>query len=187
MNIKESPIKGCFIIEPSVFKDHRGYFYESFNQKLLDEVLGYSPQFLQDNQSQSSFGVLRGLHLQTGKWAQAKLIRAVEGQILDVVVDVRLNSPQFGEHFSIELSEANKKQIFVPRGFAHGFAVLSDRATIHYKADNYYNKDSESGLLYNDPELNIDWQVPVDSITTSEKDLVLPTMAKFKEVLETNN
>jgi len=181
MTIKESPIKGCFIIQPSVFEDHRGYFYESFNQKLLDKALGYSPQFVQDNQSQSSYGVLRGLHLQIGEWAQAKLIRAVEGSILDVVVDVRLDSPQFGEHFCLELSAENKQQIFLPRGFAHGFAVLSDKATIHYKADNYYNKESESGLLYNDPKLNIDWQVPSGSIITSEKDLVLPTLAKFKE------
>ena len=187
MNINESPIKGCFIIQPRVFEDHRGYFYESFNQKLLDEALGYSSQFVQDNQSQSSYGVLRGLHLQTGKWGQAKLIRAVEGRILDVVVDVRLDSPQFGEHFSLELSAENKQQLFLPRGFAHGFSVLSDRATIHYKADNYYNKESESGLLFNDPELNIDWQVPEVSITTSEKDLVLPTLAKFKELLEVSN
>ena len=187
MNINESPIKGCFIIQPSVFEDHRGYFYESFNQKLLDKAIGYSPLFVQDNQSQSSFGVLRGLHLQFGEWAQAKLIRAVEGRILDVVVDVRLDSPQFGEHFSIELSEENKNQIFVPRGFAHGFAVLSDRATIHYKADNYYNKESESGLLFSDMELNIDWKLPLDSITTSEKDLVLPTLSKFKKLLELSN
>ena len=187
MTIEESPIKGCFVIQPSVFEDHRGYFYESFNQKLLDEALGYSPQFVQDNQSQSSYGVLRGLHLQIGKWAQAKLIRAVEGQILDVVVDVRIDSPQFGEHFSMELSAENKQQIFLPRGFAHGFAVLSDKATIHYKADNYYNKESESGLLYNDPKLNIDWQVPSEAIITSEKDLVLPDLVKFREVLEANN
>jgi dTDP-4-dehydrorhamnose 3,5-epimerase len=187
MKIEESPIKGCFNIEPSVFEDHRGYFYESFNQKLIDNAIGYSPQFVQDNQSQSIFGVLRGLHLQLGEWAQAKLIRAVEGRILDVVVDVRLDSPQFGEHFAIELSAANKRQIFVPRGFAHGFAVLSDRATIHYKADNYYNKESESGLFYDDPALSIDWEVPVDRIITSDKDLLLPTLEKFKEVLEVSN
>lgn len=178
--ITESPIKGSFIINPAVFEDHRGYFFESFSQKKLDEALGYSPKFVQDNQSQSRLGVIRGLHLQTGIHAQAKLIRSLEGRILDVIVDVRPNSAQFGEVFSVELSDENKKQLYIPRGFAHGFTVLSERATIHYKADNYYNKESESGLLYNDPELNIDWSLSDMDITTSEKDLLLPTLAEFK-------
>lgn len=186
MIIKESPIGGCFVIKPSVFEDHRGYFFESFNQKLLDEAIGYSPQFVQDNQSQSTYGVLRGLHLQQGDWQQAKLVRAISGKILDIAVDVRLNSPHFGKYFSQILSEGNKLQLFIPRGFAHGFVVLSEMATIHYKADNYYNKEAESGLLYNDPELNIDWQILDKKIITSEKDQHLPTLAEFKEKLLTN-
>lgn len=187
MKIEESPLKGSFVIKPTVFADHRGYFFESFNQKLLDEALGYSPQFVQDNQSKSTYGVLRGLHLQLGESAQAKLVRAIAGEILDIIVDVRPDSPQFGEHFSLVLSADNKNQLFIPRGFAHGFAVLTETATIHYKADNYYNKAAESGLLYNDPEMNIDWQVPTEKIITSEKDLTLPTLAQFKTELEVSN
>ena len=187
MKIDESPIKGSFVIQPKVFEDHRGYFVESFNQRLLDGVLGYSPQFVQDNQSKSKYGVLRGLHLQLGDFAQAKLVRAIAGDILDIIVDVRPNSPQFGEHFSLVLSAENKKQIFIPRGFAHGFAVLTETATIHYKADNYYDNQAESGLLYNDPELNIDWQIPLEDIVTSEKDLLLPTLSQFKELFLASN
>ena len=156
MKIDESPIKGSFIIQPSVFEDHRGYFFESFNQKLLNEAIGQSLHFVQDNQSKSAYGVLRGLHLQLGEFTQAKLVRAIAGEIIDVIVDVRPDSPQFGQHFSLILSGENKKQLFIPHGFAHGFAVLSETATIHYKADNYYNNSAESGLLYNDPEMNID-------------------------------
>jgi len=181
MKIEESPLKGSFIIQPSVFEDHRGYFFESFNQRLLNEALGYSPQFVQDNQSKSGYGVLRGLHLQLGEFSQAKLVRAIDGEILDIIVDVRPDSLQFGEHYSEVLSAENKKLLFVPRGFAHGFAVLTETATIHYKADNYYNKEAESGLLYNDPEMNIDWQVPTEKIITSEKDLLLPTLRLFKQ------
>lgn len=183
MKIEETSLKGSFIIQPSVFEDHRGYFFESYNQKLLDEALGYSPQFVQDNQSKSTYGVLRGLHLQLGVLSQAKLVRAIEGEILDIIVDVRPESTHFGEYFSLKLSAENKKQLLVPRGFAHGFVVLSETATIHYKADNYYNKEAESGLLYNDPEMNIDWQIPADKIITSEKDLLLPTLAQFKQRL----
>lgn len=187
MKIEESSIKDLYIINPNVIEDHRGYFYESYNQRTLDERVGYSPKFVQDNQSQSNYGVLRGLHLQTGEHAQAKLVRAITGEILDIIVDVRLESEQFGKYFSIVLSAENKKQLFIPRGFAHGFVVLSEKATIHYKADNYYNKESESGLVYNDPKLNIDWQVPQDKITTSEKDLILPTLEEFKHQLETSS
>ena len=184
MRVEESPIKDLFVIYPNVIEDHRGYFYESFNQKLLDDTLGYSPIFVQDNQSQSKYGVLRGLHLQTGEHGQAKLVRAISGRILDVAVDVRLGSENFGKRFMVELSAENKKQLFVPRGFAHGFVVLSEKATIHYKADNYYNKESESGLLYNDPALKIDWRIPEGDITTSDKDLLLPTLNEFKMQLE---
>ena len=183
MKIEESPLKGSFVIQPKVFEDHRGYFLESFNQRLLDNALGYSPQFVQDNQSKSKYGVLRGLHLQLGEYAQAKLVRAIGGDILDIIVDVRPNSPQFGEHYSLVLSADNKKQLFIPRGFAHGFAVLTETATIHYKADNYYKNNAESGLLYNDPELNIDWRIPIEDIITSEKDLLLPTLSQFKQLL----
>lgn len=187
MKIKESPLKGSFVIQPKVIEDHRGYFLESFNQQLLDDTLGYSPQFVQDNQSKSKYGVLRGLHLQLGEFAQAKLVRSIAGNILDIIVDVRPTSPQFGQHFSLVLSADNKKQLFIPRGFAHGFAVLTETATIHYKADNYYYNDSESGLLFNDPELNIDWQIPLEDIITSDKDLLLPTLSHFKKLLSANN
>jgi len=180
MIVENSPIKGGVIITPSVFEDHRGYFFESFSQRVLDEALGYSPKFVQDNQSQSTYGVVRGLHLQTGEHAQAKFVRALEGRILDVMVDVRPDSEQFGESFSIELSAENKKQLFIPRGFAHGFAVLSEKATIHYKADNYYNKDSELGLAYNDAAMRIDWMLSEADIITSEKDKILPTLEEFK-------
>lgn len=183
MKIEESPLKGSFVIQPKVIEDHRGYFLESFNQRLLDDALGYSPQFVQDNQSKSKYGVLRGLHLQLGEYAQAKLVRAIAGDILDIIVDVRLNSAQFGEHYSLVLSADNKKQLFIPQGFAHGFAVLTETATIHYKADNYYNNKAESGLLFNDPEMNIDWQIPIEDIITSDKDLLLPTLSQFKQLL----
>ena len=183
MKITESPIKGCFIIRPAVFEDHRGYFYESFNQRVLTEAIGYAPQFVQDNQSKSVYGVIRGLHLQLGDYAQAKLVRAISGELLDIVVDVRPESPQFGQHFALVLSAENKTQLYIPRGFAHGFAVLSATATIHYKADNYYHQEAESGILYNDPELGIDWQVPAEKVITSAKDLELPTLAEFKKLL----
>ena len=187
MKIEKSPLAESYIITPDVFEDHRGYFFESFSQRKLDDVLGYAPQFVQDNQSQSGYGVIRGLHLQLGNHAQAKLVRALEGTILDVIVDVRQDSPQFGESFALELSAENKVQLFVPRGFAHGFAVLSKKATIHYKADNYYNRESESGLLYNDPLLGIDWKLDDTAIITSEKDIVLPTLAKFREESDSLN
>jgi len=183
MKIEDLPLKGSFIMHPAVFEDHRGTFFESYNQRLLDKVLGYSPQFVQDNQSGSKYGVLRGLHLQLGDFAQAKLVRALAGEILDILVDVRPDSPQFGESYSLVISAANRIQLFIPRGFAHGFVVLSETATIHYKADNYYNKEAESGLFYNDPELNIDWQIPSQDIITSEKDLILPTLAQFRQLL----
>lgn len=180
MNIKETKLKGCFHITPNVFEDHRGYFFESFNQHVFEETIGERITFVQDNQSQSSFGVIRGLHLQLGNNAQAKLVRAVQGTILDVAVDLRLHSPTYGQSVSYVLSEDNKEQLFVPRGFAHGFSVLSEKATIHYKADNFYASDAESGVLYSDQYLNINWQVPIGDIKTSDKDLLLPTLTEFK-------
>jgi dTDP-4-dehydrorhamnose 3,5-epimerase len=177
MKATETKLTGCFFIEPAVFKDPRGYFFESFNQNKFNELIGKDIDFVQDNESFSSKGVLRGLHFQTGDYAQAKLVRVVKGKVLDVVVDMRKNSPTFGEHFSIELSEDNKKQLFVPRGFAHGFIVLSDTAIFSYKCDNFYNKASEQGLRYDDPSLGIDWRLSCNEFIISEKDLILPTLS----------
>lgn len=174
MTVTETHLQGCFIIEPKVFEDQRGYFFESFNQNRFNELTGTQVNFVQDNESASTKGVLRGLHYQTGDFAQAKLVRVIEGRVLDVVVDLRMNSKTFGEQFLIELSESNKKQLFVPRGFAHGFIVLSDTTIFSYKCDNYYNKASEGGIIYNDKTLNIDWQLPEDELIISEKDLELP-------------
>ena len=183
MTIKETSIRGCYHIIPKIFEDNRGYFFESFNQKLFEEAIGTKIEFVQDNQSRSSFGVVRGLHLQLGSNAQAKLVRALEGEILDVAVDVRIDSPTFGKYVSYLLSEENKHQLFIPRGFAHGFSVLSEKATIHYKADNYYAPSSESGIIYNDNSLDIDWNLTVNQTITSEKDQLLPTLDELKTIL----
>ena len=180
MKIKKINLNGCFLITPTLFEDERGYFYESFNKKELEDAIGFTLNFVQDNQSQSSYGVIRGLHLQTGENAQAKLVRAIQGVILDIVVDLRKGSPSYGQHYSFVLDEEKKQQLFIPRGLAHGFIVLSEKATIHYKADNYYAPENESGIIYNDLDLNIDWQLPTDKIITSLKDLELPTLKEFK-------
>ena len=179
MTAIETKLKGCFILEPNVFKDTRGYFFESFNQNTFNDLIGEEINFVQDNESFSSKGVLRGLHFQTGNEAQAKLVRAVKGTVLDVVVDMRKDSPTFAEHFSIELSEENKTQLFVPRGFAHGFIVLSDMAIFSYKCNNFYNKASEQGLRYDDPSLGVDWILPEEDFIVSDKDLVLPTLSNI--------
>jgi len=176
MTVRETILKGCFEIEPKVFEDKRGYFYESFNLEKFNTMLDINVQFVQDNESYSTKGVLRGLHFQKGDFAQAKLVRVIKGKVLDVAVDLRQNSKSFLQHISVELSEANKKQLFVPRGFAHGFVVLSETAIFSYKCDNYYNKASESGIIYNDPTLNIDWGLAKKSHIVSEKDLILPTL-----------
>lgn len=176
MTAIETQLKGCFIIEPKVLEDHRGYFFESFNQNKFNDLIGKNIDFVQDNESFSSKGVLRGLHFQIGEYAQAKLVRVVKGTVLDVVVDIRKDSPTFSKHFSIELSEENKTQLFVPRGFAHGFIVLSDTAIFSYKCDNFYNKSSEQGLRFDDPSLGIDWKLPPNEFIVSEKDLALPTL-----------
>lgn len=176
MEVEKTSFKDLLICTPSVFKDERGYFYESFNERLFQEKTGLRPQFVQDNQSQSTYGVLRGLHFQVGEMAQAKLVRVLEGKVLDVVVDLRKEEPTYGQSFSIELSAENKKQLFVPRGFAHGFLVLSDRATFFYKCDNYYHKESERGIQYNDPQLAIDWQLEEDKLILSEKDKHHPSL-----------
>jgi dTDP-4-dehydrorhamnose 3,5-epimerase len=183
MDIINTNIEDCFIIEPAVFNDPRGYFFESFNEARFNELTGLNVHFVQDNQSQSSFGVLRGLHYQQGKHAQAKLVRVLKGEVLDVAVDLRPGSPTYGKYESVILSEENKLQFFVPRGFAHGFVVLSDSAEFFYKCDNYYNKASEGGLHFSDPDLNIDWKVPADRLIISEKDAVLPFLSELSTAL----
>lgn len=174
MKVLETKLKDCYIIEPRVFEDKRGYFFESFNTKQFQELTHFKNTFIQDNESFSTKGVLRGLHYQTGKHAQSKLVRVIKGKVLDVAVDLRKNSKTFGEYVSVELSEDNKKQLLVPRGFAHGFVVLSDTAIFSYKCDNYYNKASEAGIIFNDKDLNIDWQLPQEELLVSDKDSILP-------------
>lgn len=169
-------IPGVLIFEPKVFGDSRGYFFESYNERLFQEN-AITTRFVQDNQSSSTYGVIRGLHYQLAPHAQTKLIRVLSGRILDVIVDIRKGSPTYGQVFSIELSAENKKQLFIPAGFAHGFSVLSDTADILYKCDNFYNKESERGIIYNDPLLAIDWQIPADKAIVSDKDQVLPVFA----------
>lgn len=177
MKIISTPLKDLYIIEPVVFTDNRGFFFESYNEsKLLDAGLNYN--FIQDNHSKSTYGVLRGLHYQNNPFAQAKLVRVTQGKVLDVVVDIRKNSPTYLQHFSLELSDENKLQLLIPAGFAHGFVVLSDTCEFLYKCDNYYNKSSEGGIAYNDPALNIDWMIPEEDIILSEKDTHNPTVEK---------
>jgi dTDP-4-dehydrorhamnose 3,5-epimerase len=169
----ETPISGLLVFEPKVFYDDRGYFFESFNARTWQEV-GVDTPFVQDNQSRSTVGVLRGLHFQTGEMAQAKLVRVIEGEVLDVVVDIREGSPTYGLWYSIRLSNENKRQMYVPRGFAHGYVVLSDTAEFAYKCDNYYSKAHEGGIKFDDPNLAIDWEFDLAQVIVSEKDLILP-------------
>jgi dTDP-4-dehydrorhamnose 3,5-epimerase len=180
MKVTETHLKGCFIIEPQVFVDERGCFFESFNQKNFEKKTGLKVNFVQDNQSISQRGVIRGLHLQKGEFAQAKLMRVIKGRVLDVAVDLRKDSPTFGKHFSIELSGENNKQLFVPKGFAHGFSVLEDDTIFAYKCDHYYNKESEGGVVYNDKELDIDWKLNKEEIVLAEKDKELK---RFKNLI----
>lgn len=175
-------LKDCFIIEPNVIPDERGYFMESYNEKRFEQETGLQVHFVQDNQSFSTKGVLRGLHYQTGEHAQAKLVRVLQGEVLDVAVDVRPGSPTYGEHVAVLLSEENKKQLFVPRGFAHGFIVMSDTATFFYKCDNFYNKESEGGIIYNDTSIGIDWGMDESEYIISEKDTVLPKFENARPV-----
>lgn len=169
MNIIRTDIDGVIIIEPKVFTDNRGYFFESFSQKIFEEEV-CNTVFVQDNESKSSYGVLRGLHFQKPPYAQSKLVRVIKGKVLDVAVDIRSGSPTFGQHVAVELSEDNKRQFFVPRGFAHGFVVLSEEVIFQYKCDNFYSSESEGAIVWNDPDLNIDWQIPLDKIILSDKD-----------------
>ncbi len=175
MHIIETEIQGAFIIEPQVFQDARGYFFESFSKRIFEEKVG-KVHFVQDNESRSVYGVLRGLHYQRGEFAQAKLVRVVSGAVLDVAVDLRKGSPTFGRHVAVELSGENKRQFFVPRGFAHGFAVLSDEVLFQYKCDNYYAPGHEGGIRFDDPSLGIDWRIPEANRVLSEKDLKLGTL-----------
>lgn len=179
MPFQKTPLSGLLIFEPSVFEDSRGYFFESFSQRAFENE-GVFATFVQDNQSFSKRGVIRGLHYQLNPHAQAKLIRAVQGTIRDVAVDVRQGSPTFGQSFSIDLSAENKKQLFVPAGFAHGFCVLSETATVMYKCDAFWNKEAEGGIRFDDPELNIDWGLPHNELVLIPKDLELPTLAHCK-------
>ena len=174
MPFLETAFQGLCIFNPVVISDNRGYFFESFNNKTFHQQ-GIREQFVQDNQSFSSFGVIRGLHYQLNPFAQSKLIRVLVGEILDAVVDIRRGSPTYGKTFSIELSEENKKQLYIPKGFAHGFSVLSNTAEVLYKCDNYYHKESESGIVFNDASLAIDWKIPAGKSIVSEKDIQLPS------------
>lgn len=180
MTIEKTHLQDCLLIKPSVFRDERGSFFESYNHAAFQKETGLEIDFVQDNQSISQKGALRGLHLQTGKMAQAKLVRVIKGEILDVAVDLRESSPTFGKVFSVLLSGENNHQLFIPRGFAHGFVTLSETAIFAYKCDNYYDKASESGIIYNDETLNIDWKFPLDKAIVSEKDLKLPTFSEFQ-------
>jgi dTDP-4-dehydrorhamnose 3,5-epimerase len=181
MNFISTKLQDCYLIEPKIIQDERGYFMESFNERTFQKGVNQDVHFVQDNQSFSTKGVLRGLHYQTGDHVQAKLVRVLQGEVLDVAVDIRPNSPSFGQHISVLLSAKNQTQFFVPRGFAHGFLVLSETATFFYKCDNFYNKESEGGIIYNDPQLGIDWQFPASDLLISEKDQLLPTFEKAKK------
>ena len=180
MQATETALKGCYIIEPRVFKDDRGYFFESFNQKAFEELIGQNVHFVQDNQSFSQYGVIRGIHFQKGAHAQAKLVRVLEGEVLDVAVDLREGSPTYGQHVAVRLNAENNRQLFVPRGFGHGFSVLSERAVFAYKCDNYYHKESEGGLLWNDPTIQIAWPTIDVEVNLSEKDQELTSWEHFE-------
>jgi dTDP-4-dehydrorhamnose 3,5-epimerase len=179
MKVEETYLKGCFVITPKVFEDERGYFFESFNKKIFESQTGIKVNFVQDNQSKSSKGVLRGLHFQKGADAQAKIVQVIKGKVLDVCVDLRKDSDTFGKHFSIILDDIFHKQLFIPKGFAHGFVALENNTIFSYKCDNFYNKASEGGIIFNDEDLNIDWGFSEDTLIVSEKDLILPS---FKEL-----
>ena len=184
MRFIRQSIPEVVLIDPVVHGDSRGYFAETFRQDLLEEVLGYTVNFVQDNESKSAKGVLRGLHYQLPPYAQAKLVRVVDGSVLDVAVDIRKSSPTFGQHITAELTSDNKQQLFVPHGFAHGFVVLSDSATFAYKVDNYYVPEFDRGIAFNDGDLNIDWQLPLDVLQFSDKDQCHPNLSDAKDLFE---
>ena len=177
MEYKKTAIEGVYVIEPRVFNDARGYFFEAWKQEEFEAHIG-KVNFIQDNESKSSRGVLRGLHYQKGDFSQAKLVRVIKGRVLDVAVDIRKSSPTFGQHVMVELSEDNKRQFFIPRGFAHGFLVMSDEAIFTYKVDNVYAPQAEAGIRWNDPALGIDWPIDPQKVLTSEKDLKQPMLGE---------
>lgn len=184
MQVENTLLEGCFIIHDTFFGDPRGYFFESFNRNTFLEKTGVAVDFVQDNQSSSQRGVLRGLHFQHGEYAQAKLVRVLKGAVLDIAVDLRKASKTFGQHVAVELTEDSRTQFFVPRGFAHGFVVLSEEAVFFYKCDNYYYKAAEGGVIYNDAELGIDWKIPQNEVLLSEKDTQLPSLQNTIHTLQ---
>lgn len=177
MRVVKTHIEGCLLIEPTIYQDQRGYFFESFNAREFEESTGICPNFVQDNESKSTYGVIRGLHYQLPPVAQAKLVRVVKGRVWDVVVDIRQGSPTFGEHFAVELSEENHLQCYIAKGLAHGFAVLSEDAIFQYKCDAFYTRSAEAAIAWNDPTLNIPWPIPHDDVILSDKDLSHPCLA----------
>ena len=181
MEIIQTNIEGVVIIEPRIFKDDRGYFFESFSQREFEEKV-CKTTFVQDNESKSSYGVLRGLHFQKPPFAQSKLVRVIKGVVLDVAVDIRKGSPTFGQYVSVELTGENHRQFFIPRGFAHGFSVLSEEVIFQYKCDNFYSPQSEGAIAWNDPDLNIDWRIPAEKVVLSEKDSKHPRLKDWQNV-----
>lgn len=181
MNVIRTEIEGLVILEPRVFEDRRGYFFESFSEREFAEAVG-PVHFVQDNESKSSYGVLRGLHFQKPPYAQAKLVRVVKGCVLDVAVDLRKGSPTYGKYEAVELSEKNRRQLFIPKGFAHGFCVLSDEVIFQYKCDNYYSPQSEGAVRWDDPDLSIDWRIPAEDVVLSEKDRAHPALKDLEDV-----
>lgn len=180
MKIIETEIRGLFIIEPDVYGDSRGYFFESFNKRRFEEQTGINVDFVQDNESRSTYGVVRGLHFQRPPHAQAKLVRVVSGRVLDVAVDLREGSPTYGKHVAVELSGENHRQVFIPKGFAHGFSVLSEEAVFQYKCDDYYAPETEGAVAWDDPDIAIDWRIPADDMILSEKDKKHPRLSELK-------
>ncbi|MEZ5047005.1 MAG: dTDP-4-dehydrorhamnose 3,5-epimerase [Chitinophagaceae bacterium] len=178
MELIQTELQDCFILKPTIHRDDRGYFFESYNATTFQKLSGKSLQFIQDNQAMSDYGTIRGLHFQRGEYAQAKLVRVLQGSILDVAIDLRKNSPSYLKHIAVELNEKNQLQLFVPRGFAHGYSVLEQNTVVAYKCDNVYHKQAESGLLYCDPLFNIDWQIPSDKHIISEKDKAWKTVSE---------
>jgi len=178
MNFIKTDIAEVVIIEPKIFGDERGYFVETFREDKFFEAIGYTVNFIQDNESKSSYGVLRGLHYQMAPFAQSKLVRVIKGKVLDVALDIRLGSPTFGKHVAVELNDENKRQLFIPRGFAHAFVVLSDEAIFAYKVDNYYSPENDRGVAFDDEAFGIDWLVPKEKLQLSNKDVSQPS---FKE------
>lgn len=181
MKLQKTPLKDCYILKPTIFRDKRGLFYETYNQDVFKNITGIKTEFIQDNQSISKKGVLRGLHFQRGERAQAKLVQVAKGKVLDIVVDIRKDSTTFGKSFSVMLDDVERLQLYVPRGFAHGFITISEESIFSYKCDNYYDKASEAGIIYNDATLALDWHLPSEEFIISDKDLELPS---FEEAIK---